>query len=179
MHFSAKREELLSSIRKKDNEVLFKKRRLKAIQKLDEEKSEGQIDFTIEDVMNGTAFEAINKSKAEKLKIAIQEDNFVELLKMIRYFRKRLSFVKEDNLLCSQVRQLEVIPELVCILKKFQLVNDENRKIFEEASWTMANYCSGSPQSVELLTNQEFYDVAVEIFEKTTEIEVFQNVKKK
>ena len=144
------------------------------MQKVDEDKD--QLEFTMEDVLNGTAVEAISKSKAEKLKKAIQNDNFQELLQVLKFFRKRLSFADRDNLICAQVRQLDLLPDIVCILKKFQFVNDDNRPIFEEASWAMANFCSGTPQNIDALLHHEFFEVAVDIFEQSTEVELFQNV---
>lgn len=176
MQLSAKREEVISSIRKKNNEELFKKRRLKAMQKLDNDRIDENPGFTMEDVVNGTAFEAICRSKTEKLKKAIQNDKFAEILQIVTFFRRRLSLVKEDNLICSQVRQLDIIPEFISILKKYEHINDDTRKIFEEASWAMANFCSGSAHNIEFLVHHDFFEVVMAIFEHTTELELFQNV---
>ena len=175
MQFSAKREEFVSSLRKKDNEELFMKRRLKAMQKVDDEKRD-QLDFTMEDVINGTALEAIVKSKAEKLKNAIQNDDFPTLLQNLKFFRKRLSLAREEKVICAQFRQLDLIQDIVHILRKYKFINDHTRAVFEEASWAMANFCSGSAESIEFLIHHDFFDIAIEIFEKTTELELFQNV---
>lgn len=147
------------------------------MQKLDPERSQPtQLEFTMEDLLQGTAYEAIVKNKAEKLKKAMESNNFSELLDLIRFFRRRLSLSKEDILVTSQMRQYDLITDFVDILKKHMQIDDSNRKIFEEASWAMANYCTGGEHAIESLMQYEFFDVAIDIFHRTNELELFQNV---
>lgn len=174
---SGKREQFMSSLRKEKNEEMFMLRRIKLMQKTDKSMAEEvSPEFTMDDIVNGVAGEAIMKAKATKLKQAMETDKFSEILEIVTFFRRRLTLAKDDVLTSSQLRQFDIITDFVDILKKFRLINDSNRKIFEEVAWGMANYCSGGEHSIAHIIQYEFFEVALDIFENTSELELFQNV---
>jgi hypothetical protein len=172
-----KREQFMSSLRKEKNEEIFMLRRNMMMQKLEnEELKQSVAEFTLDDIVNGVAGEAIMRNKAEKLKLAMETNKFSEILEIVIFFRRRLTLAKEDVVTSSQLREFDIITDFVDILRKFRLINDGNRKIFEEVAWAMANYCSGGEHSIINLMQYDFFDIVLDIFENTCELELFQNV---